>query len=140
VIVPGRQKKDNFAVSQTMTRPIDIKRSNTILYCKRWKETVAFYQEKLKFEITHKNDWFVEFRITAAARLSVADQDRTTIPSAKGKGVTLSFEIDDLADIHRKLSAKGLSPTGIRSQVMGADLFYLFDPEGNRIEFWCSRQ
>jgi predicted enzyme related to lactoylglutathione lyase len=56
--------------------------------------------------------------------------------SGNGKGITLSFQIDDLHAAHRTLTKEGLTPTTIRSQVMGADVFYLFDPEGNRIEFW----
>jgi hypothetical protein len=49
----------------------------------------------------------------------------------------LSFKIDDLQEAHRGLIADGQAPTAIRPQVMGADVFYLFDPEGTRIEFWC---
>jgi predicted enzyme related to lactoylglutathione lyase len=57
--------------------------------------------------------------------------------SADGKGITLSFQIDDLKAVHRVFTSGGLTPTDIRSQVMGGDVFYLFDPEGTRIEFWC---
>jgi len=113
-----------------------IKRTNTILYCKNWRETVAFYRDKLGLEIAHERGWLVEFRLSPTAYLSVADQDRTTISSAAGKGITLSFQIDDLQTVHQALSQIGLMPTRIRSQVMGADVFYIFDPEGTRIEFW----
>ena len=113
-----------------------IKRANTILYCKNWEETVAFYRDKLRLEIAYECGWLVEFRLSPTAYLSVADQDRTTIPSAAGKGITLSFQIDDLQAVHQALTRIGLVPTRIRSQVMGADVFYLFDPEGTRIELW----
>ena len=114
-----------------------IKRVNTILYCRRWAETVAFYRDALGFEISYQCEWMVEFYLFPNAFLSVADQSRTTISSSHGKGITLSFQINDLAAVHRDLNDLGLSPTSIRSQVMGADVFYLFDPEGTRIEFWC---
>ncbi|MEE4600921.1 MAG: VOC family protein [Desulfobacteraceae bacterium] len=120
-----------------MTLPSAAKQANTILYARRWKETVAFYRDFLGFEISFQCDWFVEFRLTPTAFLSVADQSRTTIASAEGKGITLSFKIDDLQEAHRGLIADGQAPTAIRPQVMGADVFYLFDPEGTRIEFWC---
>jgi len=58
--------------------------------------------------------------------------------SAEGKGITLSFEIDDLEEAHHKMAMDGLSPSAIRSEVLEADVFYLFDPEGTRIEFWHS--
>jgi catechol 2,3-dioxygenase-like lactoylglutathione lyase family enzyme len=113
-----------------------IKRTNTILYCSRWIETVAFYRNRLGLEISFQNDWLVEFFLTEKSFLSVADQSRTTIPKADGKGITLSFKIDDLKAVHRRFIEDGLSPTDIRSQVMNADVFYLRDPEGTRIEFW----
>jgi catechol 2,3-dioxygenase-like lactoylglutathione lyase family enzyme len=119
-----------------MVMPL-IKRTNTILYCNRWEETIAFYRERLGLKSTFQCDWFVEFRITPTAFLSVADQSKATLASAEGKGITLSFQIDDLHAAHHAFFADGLAPTTVRSQVMGADVFYLFDPEGTRIEFWC---
>jgi catechol 2,3-dioxygenase-like lactoylglutathione lyase family enzyme len=98
---------------------------------------VAFYRERLGLESAFQCDWFVEFRLNPTAFLSVADESRATLASAGGKGITLSFQIDDLHAAHQAFVADGLAPTAIRSQVMGADVFYLFDPEGTRIEFWC---
>jgi catechol 2,3-dioxygenase-like lactoylglutathione lyase family enzyme len=122
-----------------MTLPSAVSRANTILYARGWKAAVAFYRDRLGLEIAFENDWFVEFRLTPNAFLSVADQSRTTMTSGDGKGITLSFRIDDLKAAHRAFIKDGLTPTAIRSQVMGGDVFYLFDPEGNRIEFWSSR-
>ncbi|WP_319522006.1 VOC family protein [uncultured Desulfosarcina sp.] len=119
-----------------MTLPSAVNRANTILYAKRWKASVAFYRDCLGLEVVFRNDWFVEFRLTPTAYLSVADQSRTTMASGNGKGITLSFRIDDLQAAHRAFIKDGLVPTAIRAQVMGADVFYLTDPEGNRIEFW----
>jgi predicted enzyme related to lactoylglutathione lyase len=114
-----------------------IQSANTILYCIRWEDTVAFYRHRIGFEIAYQNDWLVEFRLNPTAFLSVADQSRTTMSSAGGQGLTLSFQIDNLEAAHRRWARAGLAPTGIRSQVMGGNVFYLFDPEGTRIEFWC---
>ena len=119
-----------------MTLPSAVNRANTILYVRRWKESVAFYRDRLGLEVAFQNDWFVEFCLTPTAFLSVADQSRTTMASGNGKGITLSLQIDGLQAAHRDLTKDGLAPTAIRTQVMGADVFYLTDPEGNRIEFW----
>ena len=113
-----------------------IKRTNTILYCRKWEATVSFYRDRLGLPIAFQCDWLVEFRLLPTTYLSVADQSRTRISSAEGKGLTLSFEIDHLFDVHRTFTEGGLSPSAIRYRLMGADVFYLFDPEGNRIEFW----
>ena len=119
-----------------MTLPSAVNRASTILYVRRWKESVAFYRDRIGLEIVFRNDWFVEFRLTPTAFLSIADQARTTMASGNGIGITLSFQIDDLQAAHRAFLEDGLAPTAIRSQVMGANVFYLIDPEGNRIEFW----
>jgi catechol 2,3-dioxygenase-like lactoylglutathione lyase family enzyme len=113
-----------------------ITRTNTIVYCRRWKETVAFYRDCLGLEIAFNVDWLVEFKLTPTSFLSIANQSLTTISSAEGKGITLSFQVEKLEAIHRAFTREGLAPTGIRSQVMGADVFYLHDPEGTRIELW----
>lgn len=71
---------------------------------------------------------------------SAADQSCTTMSSADGKGITFSFQIDNLKIVHRTFSTDGLEPTDICSQVVGADVFYLRDPEESIIEFWCPSQ
>ena len=58
--------------------PEQIVCANTILYCEKWPETVAFYQTGLQLPVTVSKDWFVEFRLTETARLSIADASRTT--------------------------------------------------------------
>jgi catechol 2,3-dioxygenase-like lactoylglutathione lyase family enzyme len=118
-----------------MARPL-VKRTNTSLYCDRWKATVAFYRDRLGLEVAFQGDWLIEFILTRTAFLSVADQSRTTLSSAEGTGITLSFQIDDIRAVRRRFIQEGLSPTDIRSRIMGADVFYLWDPEGTRIEFW----
>ncbi len=120
-----------------MTRFLEIKRTNTILYCRRWDETVAFYRDRLQLEVAFACSWLVEFHLSATAFLSIADQSRTTLSSAGGNGITLSFQTDDLTAVHGRLAGIGVAPTDIRSRVLGADVFYIFDPEGTRIEFWC---
>ena len=113
-----------------------IKRTNTILYCNHWKETVTFYRDRIGLEVAFQNDWLVEFSLTQNAFLSIADQSRTTMISGSGKGITLSSQIQNLLNFREELIKEGLTPTKIQSQIMGADVFYLFDPEGHRIEIW----
>lgn len=106
-----------------------------ILYCKKWKETVAFYQKVLQLEITFSNDWFVEFRLNDTSRISVADEEKTSIKSSEGKGVTISLQVEDSQRLHTEMTASGRNPSPVKSR-WGARVFYIHDPEGNRIEFW----
>ena len=115
---------------------INIKSANTILYCKNWEETVIFYKAQLKLPITTALDWFIEFRLSETSCLSVADESRTTINSNEGKGITITLEVDDIKKTHSYLIESGLNPSLIKHHSWGAKVVHLFDPEGNRIEFW----
>ena len=73
-----------------------IKTTNTILYCRKWHETLAFYETLLKRQATVANDWFVEFKLNETACLSIADASRTSIDSNHGAGITITLEVDDI--------------------------------------------
>jgi catechol 2,3-dioxygenase-like lactoylglutathione lyase family enzyme len=112
-----------------------IVRSNTILYCERWRETVAFYRDILKLPVGMEKEWFVEFRLTDTAMLSVADTSRATIDTSRGEGITISLRVDNVDQARAALEERGVSPGPLRS-IWGSRAFYLHDPEGTRLEFW----
>jgi catechol 2,3-dioxygenase-like lactoylglutathione lyase family enzyme len=115
------------------------KTTNTILYCREWDKTVRFYRDQLGLTVTFASDWFVEFRLNAHSRLSIADEKRATVKGCGGRGVTLALEVDEIAALRESTLKSGLAPTAIRSHPWGAWAFYLFDPEGHRLEFWQAR-
>jgi catechol-2,3-dioxygenase len=116
---------------------LNIKASNTILYCEQWDDCVHFYQDILKFRLTFaKDDWFRELEINTGAHLSVANVKHCTIPSSHGKGVTLSWQVEELESVREHLLAHNVRVSEIRSHSWRAPWFYAWDPEGNRIEFW----
>lgn len=119
-----------------MTRPLDVDRANTIVYCRRWQACVTFYRDGLGFEETFSNDWFVELAITDSARLSVADARRASIRSAEGRGLTLTLRVADARAARQTLAGRGLELGEIRRHPWGADVFHLRDPDGNRVELW----
>ncbi len=112
-----------------------IRRMNTILYCERWEATVAFYRDLLALSVAHERDWFVEFKLGERAYLSIANAARATIASARGDGITLSWQVDDLAAARQMLQNSGIDCTPIRTK-WGAQLCYFHDPEGHRLELW----
>ena len=115
-----------------------IKAANTILYCKRWQETVDFYRNGLKLLVISSNDWFVEFKLNEMSRLSVANETRTSIKSGDGKGITISLQVSDIEQTRAELLDAGITPTPIK-EVWGSKAIYVRDPEGNRLEFWMGR-
>lgn len=112
-------------------------RTNTILYCRRWAQTVRFYRERLQFSVAFENDWFVEFRLNDNTFLSVADAARATIEAVDGQGVTLAWRVDDVHAAQAFCAAAGVATTAVQRR-WGARVFYCHDPEGHRIEFWSS--
>ncbi len=115
-----------------------IKAVNTILYCRKWQETVAFYRDSIKLLVLSSNDWFVEFKLNETSRLSVADESRTSIKSGEGKGITISLQIMDVEQIQAELMEAGIDSSPIK-EVWGSKAIYVHDPEGNRLEFWEGR-
>jgi predicted enzyme related to lactoylglutathione lyase len=109
---------------------------NTILYCRDWEETVAFYRDGLKLTTLSSTDWFVEFKLNENARLSVANEARASVKSGQGRGITISLQVADLEQACSELLQAGLSPTPIR-KIWGSQASYLHDPEGNRLELWA---
>ncbi len=118
-----------------MSAPFSIERANTIAYCSRWRECVGFYRQGLGLTVVFENDWFVEFALNSASGLSVADARRATIESAEGKGITLTLKVQDVQAAQRALAARGLDPGRVEQHAWGAEVFYLQDPDGNRVEF-----
>lgn len=90
----------------------------------------------LKLPVQFSTDWFVEFCLNPNARLSIANEKRSSIKSNKGKGITLSLEVEDVDLIWGLLKKASLKPTIIIEHSWNARLFYIFDPEGHRIEIW----
>jgi predicted enzyme related to lactoylglutathione lyase len=109
---------------------------NTILYCQHWQATVDFYQQCLKLPVNFASDWFVEFLLTDTARLSVADERRATIKRSDGTGLTLTFQVENIHAAWQILHERGGAPGAIKAHKWGAQVFYLHDPEGHRLEFW----
>lgn len=110
--------------------------TNTVLYCRNWQETVDFYQDELELSVTFATDWFVEFRLVGSAHLSVADERRATIKSSRGVGITVTLQVGNVAETWRILHDKGLAVEPVKDHPWGARSFFLYDPEGHRIEFW----
>lgn len=119
-----------------MMDKMEIKSQNTIVYCEKWDETLDFYKNKLDFPVGFSTSWFVEFIINTGARLSIANPGRTRISSAHGQGLTLSFEVPSIEKAHSHMVKKGLKPSPVTAHPWNADVFYIHDPERNRIEFW----
>ncbi len=109
---------------------------NLILYCAEWESTVRFYRDGLGLPVNMANDWFVEFLLGPGSRLSVADERHASIKSCGSTGLAVALEVADVDAAWERAAEDGLNPTVIRDHPWGARLFFLYDPEGHRIEIW----
>lgn len=110
--------------------------TNTILYCRKWDVTVQFYRDYLQLPVNFCTNWFVEFCLTPTSRLSIADDKHSSIKSHKTKGLTLTWEVEDIIEARNLMISSGIKPSEISRHPWGAMVFYLIDPEGHRIEIW----
>ncbi len=62
------------------------------------------------------------------------DPDLVIAP-ADGRGITLAWQVENLAEIHGHLASAGIQVTPMQRR-WGAWVFYGYDPEGHRLEFW----
>lgn len=120
-----------------MADSMGVQRTNTILYCRKWRKTVSFYGDILGLPVHHATDWLIEFQVTDHSFVSIADAARATIESAAGAGLTLAWQVTDVAALHGILRRRGvdIGPIQIR---WGARVAYFHDPEGHRIEVWSA--
>ncbi len=116
---------------------MNILSANTILYSDRFDDCVAFYAALPGFEIAEKREWFVEFAV-GGAFLSVANARRTSLKAGGADGITLTFRVADADAAHAALAAGDFTTTNPVNHPWGARTFYVFDPDGRRIEFWSA--
>lgn len=114
---------------------LSVERSNVILYCERWAETVAFYRRLLGGALTVDRGWFVELAVGDGTYLSVADAAHASIAPAGGAGLTLSWQVADVAAARTDLVADGFDVSAVHHR-FGSPVVDLHDPEGHRIELW----
>jgi uncharacterized glyoxalase superfamily protein PhnB len=99
---------------------------------------VEFYKTKLQLKVGFDRGWFIEFILNRSSKLSIANESSASIKSSNGSGITITFEVDDIRQVHAFLLETGLRPLQIKNHSWGAEVFHIFDPEGNRVEFWSS--
>lgn len=116
---------------------LQVTRSNTILYVEPWSQVVAFYRDGLGLPVTFENDWFVELLVHAGGYVSVADAARASIAPGDGRGLTLSWEVDDVRSARAELAARAVVVSDVMRR-WEAEVVDLFDPAGNRIELWST--
>jgi len=118
---------------------LGIETFHTVLYCRRWAESVAFYRDVLDLPVVFENPLFVELRAAPGACIGLLDASRTRDPGVEPRGVLLSFRVADVEETRARLRDRGVRVGEAGDHPWGARLFELQDPDGRRVEFWARK-
>lgn len=116
---------------------IEVKSFHAVLYCRRWRDCVAFYRDMLGFPATAASEIFTEVQVAPGSFIGLLNAARCRPPATQAGSLVLSFRVARVEEAQRALMQRGCSPSPIRRHPWGARLFELEDPEGRRLEFWC---
>jgi len=107
------------------------------------EDSLAFYHERLSFEIESHNPQAEPPIATVNAgslRITLVQQLETMLK--RGRGVHLVLGVSDVDVFHQKLKASGLTVTAPRDEGWGGRFVSLQDPDGYRLFFvtWTPAQ
>ena len=113
---------------------------NTILYCRKWKECIFFYQNVLGFPVIFDNNILVEFEPFPSARIGLIDVSRTKKSVTAPENIVLSFKVANIEKTYALLREKCKDVLERKYHRWGAQVVELKDPEGRMIEFWSDKE
>ena len=113
---------------------VRLKAVNHVTYNVRDKELAArFWEEVLGVKRIPKqvdSDHIIWLQIPSGAMVHLIEtSDGPSIPSHHG-----AFEVDDIEAANKAVIAMGIETTNITTRNDGQRVFFINDPEGNRIE------
>ena len=113
---------------------VRLKAVNHVTYNVRDKELAArFWEEVLGVKRIPKqvdSDHIIWLQIASGAMVHLIETpDGPSIPSHHG-----AFEVDDIEAANKAVIAMGIETTDINTRNDGQRVFFINDPEGNRIE------
>ncbi|MDF7826650.1 VOC family protein [Pontiellaceae bacterium B12227] len=119
---------------------IEWSKTEPLLLVSDIRKSVAFYQEKLGFEL--QNTWEPNGRLTwcriafeGAALMLQQDCPEDLLPHARGTGVTFYIICSDAPAVYRTISGHGVQATEPSTEFYGMIQTHLADPDGYRICF-----
>jgi len=120
--------------------PPDVTSLHTVLFCRKWHESVVFYRDVLGLPVLEEREGFVEFQVNALSRIGLLRKDRSSRPADRPGQALLSLRVPDVQDAHKQLANRLPDLPAVREHPWGAWVFELTDPEGRRLEFWSPRE
>lgn len=112
-----------------------IKRTDTTISTYKLQESKDFYMKHFGFRLVYESDWYIEL-ITEnepVSGISFTVGQREFGEVFNGKGIIISFEVEDVDAEFARLKAEGLQIQDIQDKPWGERSFVVNDPNGVHI-------
>lgn len=120
---------------------MNITRVDATFSTNKLRETRDFYIQYFGFQLVYESDWYVELIApgTARAGISFTLPQREVGEFFNGKGVILSFEVEDVDAEHDRLKASGVEIyQNLQDKPWGERSFVINDPNGVHLYIYKS--
>jgi len=105
--------------------------------------TKAFYLANLGAEVTFDCGWYLNLRFGGdeATTLQFISPVSPEMAPFGGQGATLNFRVEEVDEVYRELTGKGLEPTmPLEDHPWGDRGFSIKDPNGVELYFYSDRE
>lgn len=111
---------------------MNITRIDATISTNKLSESRDFYIEHFGFELVYESDWYIELLSPSlAAGISFTLPQRDAGEFFNGKGLILSFEVEDVDKEYERLKQEGLSiRQELQNKPWGERSFVVDDPNG----------
>lgn len=120
---------------------MQIRRVDSTISTYKLQESKEFYMRYFNFRLVYESDWYIELIAPdlPTAGISFTLPQREAGEFFNGKGLILSFEVDDVDQEYRRLTALGLKVfQEIQDKPWGERSFVVDDPNGVHIYIYKS--
>ncbi len=104
----------------------------------RLEESIRFYEEtaglSIQRDLRGKGPSNIVFMGDSAGETCVELISNPDEPYS-GEGISIGFEVDDVAAYHKELMSRGMELTPVISPVPGTSFFFVKDPNGVTVQF-----
>ena len=111
---------------------MNIKRVDTTISTNKLQECRDFYIKHFDFKLVYESDWYVELLSPSLAfGVSFTLPQRDVSEFFNGKGMILSFEVDDVDSEYERIKSEGLTILQeLQNKPWGERSFVVNDPSG----------
>lgn len=112
-----------------------IKRMDTTISTYKLQESKDFYMKHFGFRLVYESDWYIELvtENEPISGISFTIGQREAGEVFNGKGIIISFEVEDVDAEFARLKAEGLQIQDIQDKPWGERSFVVNDPNGAHI-------